>query len=193
MNTTHVPPSPAPPHQPSIHGMQISSMPSASYTLQYPSHSVMHPQQSSPPQQPVVSQQPAMPQQQHVMYAPHQQISQPLEQPLPSQQPPYQPYESRSNQPHPQPPHQPHHQQQQQQFQALSKQKPIIIDDDEVMVDEEKTNRNICIGMVITDIVVEKPPLVLPKDDQYEIVSLESEGKLNTENYCKLFSLIILI
>ncbi|KAG1070555.1 hypothetical protein G6F42_026119 [Rhizopus arrhizus] len=37
--------------------------------------------------------------------------------------------------------------------------------------------------MVITDIVVEKPPLVLPKDDQYEIVSLESEGKLNTENY----------
>lgn len=85
-------------------------------------------------------------------------------------------------------PHQPPQQppQQQQQFQAASKQRPIVIDDDEVMVDEEKTSKNVCIGMIITDIVVEKPPLVLPKDDQYEIISLESEGKLNTENYCKL-------
>lgn len=80
-----------------------------------------------------------------------------------------------------------------QQFQATSKQRPIVIDDDEVMVDEEKTNKNICIGMIITDIVVEKPPLVLPKDDQYEIISLESEGKLNTENYCKPLIVISII
>lgn len=40
--------------------------------------------------------------------------------------------------------------------------------------------------MVKTDIVVEKSPLILIRDEQYEIVSLESEGKLNTDNYCKL-------
>jgi hypothetical protein len=65
--------------------------------------------------------------------------------------------------------------------------------DDEVMVDEEMTNRNICIGMVNTDIVVEKSPLILIRDDQYEIVSLESEGKLNTDNYCKLSIHFILL
>ena len=58
-------------------------------------------------------------------------------------------------------------------------------DDDELMVDEEMTNKNVCIGMVKTDIVVEKSPLMLIRDDQYEIVTLESEGKLNTNNYCK--------
>lgn len=47
----------------------------------------------------------------------------------------------------------------------------------------------ICIGMINTDIVVEKPPLMLIRDEQYEIVTLESEGKLNTENYCKKISL----
>lgn len=56
-------------------------------------------------------------------------------------------------------------------------------DDDDLMVDEEMTNKNVCMGMVKTDIVVEKSPLILIRDDQYEIVSLESEGKLNTENY----------
>lgn len=75
----------------------------------------------------------------------------------------------------------------QQHFQSTSQQETIVIDDDEVIIDEEKTNSNICIGMIITDIVVEKPPLVLPKDDQYEIISLESEGKLNTDNYCKIY------
>ncbi|KAI9339258.1 SNF2 family N-terminal domain-containing protein [Pilaira anomala] len=45
------------------------------------------------------------------------------------------------------------------------------------------TNKNVCIGMVKTDIVVEKSPLILIRDEQYEIVSLESEGKLNTDNY----------
>lgn len=71
--------------------------------------------------------------------------------------------------------------QQQQQQQQIMKKK----DDDDIMVDEEMTNRNICIGMVTTDIVPEKSPLILIRDDQYEIVSLESEGKLNTDNYCK--------
>ncbi|CEP07015.1 hypothetical protein [Parasitella parasitica] len=60
-------------------------------------------------------------------------------------------------------------------------------DDDKEQVEQgatkEQISQNICIGMIITDIVVEKPPLILPKDDNYEIVSLESEGKLNTENY----------
>lgn len=87
--------------------------------------------------------------------------------------------------PPPQPPQPP--QAPQQQFQSTSQQETIVIDDDEVVIDEEKTNSNICIGMIITDIVVEKPPLVLPKDDQYEIISLESEGKLNTDNYCKIY------
>lgn len=56
--------------------------------------------------------------------------------------------------------------------------------DDDIMIDEEMTNRNVCIGMVNTDIVVEKSPLILIRDEQFEIVSLESEGKLS-DNYCK--------
>lgn len=58
-------------------------------------------------------------------------------------------------------------------------------DDDDIIIDEEMTNKNICIGMVNTDIVVEKSPLILIRDEQFEIVSLESEGKLS-DNYCKL-------
>jgi hypothetical protein len=60
-------------------------------------------------------------------------------------------------------------------------------DNDELIIDEEMTNRNVCIGMINTDIVVEKPPLILTRDDQFEIVTLESEGRLNNDNYCKLF------
>ncbi|KAI7897119.1 SNF2 family N-terminal domain-containing protein [Mucor mucedo] len=54
--------------------------------------------------------------------------------------------------------------------------------DDDIIIDEEMTNKNICIGMVNTDIVVEKAPLNLIRDEQFEIVSLESEGKLS-DNY----------
>lgn len=56
--------------------------------------------------------------------------------------------------------------------------------DDDIIIDEEMTNKNVCIGMVNTDIVVEKSPLILIRDEQFEIVSLESEGKLS-DNYCK--------
>lgn len=62
-------------------------------------------------------------------------------------------------------------------------QKEKEVSDDDIIIDEEMTNKNVCIGMVKTDIVVEKSPLILIRDEQYEIVSLESEGKLNTENY----------
>lgn len=79
-------------------------------------------------------------------------------------------------------------QEQQAQQQAQLSQTTVKPEsDDEIMVDEEMTNRNVCIGMVKTDIVVEKSPLILIRDDQYEIVSLESEGKLNTDNYCRFY------
>ncbi|GAA5796627.1 hypothetical protein HPULCUR_002000 [Helicostylum pulchrum] len=91
-------------------------------------------------------------------------------------------------------------QQQQQQQQQVEQRQPFIqqsniqaehqpqqtekVDsDDDIIIDEEMTNKNVCIGMVKTDIVVEKCPLILIRDEQYEIVSLESEGKLNTDNY----------
>ncbi|KAI8376541.1 SNF2 family N-terminal domain-containing protein [Radiomyces spectabilis] len=55
-------------------------------------------------------------------------------------------------------------------------------DDDELIIDEEMTNRNVCIGMMKTDIVTLKT-LDFPKDEQYEPVRLESEGKRDSVNY----------
>ncbi|KAI8367781.1 SNF2 family N-terminal domain-containing protein [Blakeslea trispora] len=43
--------------------------------------------------------------------------------------------------------------------------------------------QNVCIGMICTDIVVEKQPLMLIRDYNFEIVTMESEGKLQTQNY----------
>ncbi|KAI9472360.1 MAG: SNF2 family N-terminal domain-containing protein [Benjaminiella poitrasii] len=43
--------------------------------------------------------------------------------------------------------------------------------------------RHICIGMIMTDIVVEKPPLVLVQDEQHEPVTVEYEGKLHSNEY----------
>ncbi|KAI8057558.1 SNF2 family N-terminal domain-containing protein [Gilbertella persicaria] len=43
--------------------------------------------------------------------------------------------------------------------------------------------RNVCIGMISTDIVVEKHPLILIRDHNFEIVTMESEGRLNNQNY----------
>lgn len=59
-----------------------------------------------------------------------------------------------------------------------------IEEDDDVIIDEEMTNRNVCIGMMKSDIVTLKS-LDLIKDEQYEPVHLQSEGKRDSENYCE--------
>ncbi|KAF7730072.1 hypothetical protein EC973_003018 [Apophysomyces ossiformis] len=59
---------------------------------------------------------------------------------------------------------------------------PSEEEDSEVIIDEEMTNRNVCIGMMKTDIVTLKA-LDLIKDEQYEPIRLESEGKRDAENY----------
>ncbi|KAI8367934.1 SNF2 family N-terminal domain-containing protein [Choanephora cucurbitarum] len=46
-----------------------------------------------------------------------------------------------------------------------------------------ESSQNVCIGMISTDIVVEKQPLMLIRDYNFEIVTMESEGKLNTQHY----------
>ncbi|KAG0178617.1 hypothetical protein DFQ28_004123 [Apophysomyces sp. BC1034] len=61
---------------------------------------------------------------------------------------------------------------------------PVEDEDSEVIIDEEMTNRNICIGMMKTDIVTLKA-LDLIKDEQFEPIRLESEGKRDAENYCE--------
>ncbi|KAI7859774.1 P-loop containing nucleoside triphosphate hydrolase protein [Circinella umbellata] len=55
-------------------------------------------------------------------------------------------------------------------------------DDDDLIVDEEMTNKNVCIGMIKTDIVTVRP-LDLIKDEQFEPIRLESEGKRDSVNY----------
>lgn len=57
--------------------------------------------------------------------------------------------------------------------------------DDDLMIDEEMTNKDVCIGMIQTDIVTLKV-LNLAKGEQYEPVHLESEGKRDQQNYCEL-------
>lgn len=126
-----------------------------------------HAEQQQPiVQQKQVEQQPIVQQQQQVEHRPIVQQQQQVEhQPLVQQQ------------------QQVEHQQQQAEHQPQQTEK--VDSDDDIIIDEEMTNKNVCIGMVKTDIVVEKSPLILIRDEQYEIVSLESEGKLNTDNYCK--------
>jgi hypothetical protein len=56
-------------------------------------------------------------------------------------------------------------------------------DDDDVILDEEMTNRNICLGMVKTDIVAIKS-IELVKDEGYEAIQVLNEGRRDrTGNY----------
>lgn len=127
-------------------------------------------QQLVQPQQPQQQVQPKQPQQVQT------QQPQQRQQVQPQQRQQVQPQQRQQVQPQQLPPHQQQPQHKEGKVKGES-------DDDDLMVDEEMTNKNVCMGMVKTDIVVEKSPLILIRDDQYEIVSLESEGKLNTENY----------
>ncbi|KAG1502852.1 hypothetical protein G6F46_002260 [Rhizopus delemar] len=65
--------------------------------------------------------------------------------------------------------------QQQQQQQTTEK-------DQDVMIDEEMTNRNLCIGMIKTEIVT-LGPLNLIKDDRFELVHIIPEGRRHNNNY----------
>lgn len=55
--------------------------------------------------------------------------------------------------------------------------------DADVIVDEEMTNKNICFGMLQTEIVTIRS-LNLVKDEQYEPVTVTSEGRRDNVNYC---------
>ncbi|KAG2231625.1 hypothetical protein INT48_006381, partial [Thamnidium elegans] len=125
-----------------------------------------------------------------------QQQAEPSIQQQVEQKQPFIQQQQQQQQQQPQAEHQPLMQQQQAEHQPLTQQRQPeqlqqpqqqqsekVDSDDDIIIDEEMTNKNVCIGMVKTDIVVEKSPLILIRDEQYEIVSLESEGKLNTDNY----------
>jgi hypothetical protein len=58
-----------------------------------------------------------------------------------------------------------------------------IVDDDDLIVDEEMTNRNICLGMIRTDIVAIKT-IELVKDEGFEAIQVLNEGRRDkSENY----------
>lgn len=54
-------------------------------------------------------------------------------------------------------------------------------DDDDLIVDEEMTNRNVCLGMIKTDIVAIKT-IELPKDEGYEAIQVLNEGRRDKSN-----------
>ncbi|KAI8149543.1 SNF2 family N-terminal domain-containing protein [Fennellomyces sp. T-0311] len=54
-------------------------------------------------------------------------------------------------------------------------------DDDDLIVDEEMTNKNVCVGMIKTDIVTART-LDLVKDEQFEPIRLEYQG-VRESNY----------
>jgi hypothetical protein len=132
-------------------------------------------------QKPQAAQQLQAPQQQYTSQQLHARQLQTLQQPIDHTQSTSHHHQSASSmQPTP------HHQ-------SITPMRPIPhhqakpTSDDELMIDEEMTNRNVCIGMINTEIVINKLPLMLTRDDQFEIVTLESEGRVKDNNYCKSF------
>ncbi|KAI9255699.1 SNF2 family N-terminal domain-containing protein [Phascolomyces articulosus] len=87
-----------------------------------------------------------------------------------------------------------HYQQQQQQPSSAPPLSPAITpqqtinqvekdhEDDDLILDEEMTNKNVCVGMIKTDIVTMRV-LDLIKDEQFEPIHLESEGRRDSVNY----------